>query len=119
MHFDWQELSSFRNVVPFFQAPSAAGSRRMLRDEHRMVPPGRLPPVVERCGGRDAAQYDLDSLLLDVRCPPALDMRSLFRAECELPPKGIAAQTAKSVFRKIAHACWEGNTFTKLHFLPP
>lgn len=45
---------SLRNLVPFRQAPAAAGCRRMLRDKYRMAPHRRLLTIIRRVNWRQS-----------------------------------------------------------------
>lgn len=42
------QCAAFGNAMPFFDASSAAGRRRMLRGEHGMTTPRRLLAVMQR-----------------------------------------------------------------------
>src|ERR1041385_2034093 len=99
------ERVTLLDLVHLLQAPAAARGRRMLRDEDRMVPPRRLPPVVARRRGREALADQLLGVAHDFLDSPRLEVRELAAAQAELLPEARAGEAAEDFVERDHWHC--------------
>src|SRR5205085_5857305 len=88
------------DLVRLLQASAAAGGRRVLGHEDRMVAPRRLPPVIARLGGSDALRDEIPPLLEHVRQSPSLQISQLPPLQAKLAAKGRRGKPAKGLIER-------------------
>jgi len=108
------QLRSARNVVPPGETPSTAGRRRMLRDEYRMSPPRRLPPVVQRRRGRESSRDQLLRLHENVRQATTRHVVTLRHPEMKSAPKRRLSQPSEHLVQ-CSHSRTHALTHSRTH----
>ena len=81
------QLPSPGYLVPPQQAGPAAGGGGMLGHEHRVAAPGRLPPVVERFGRREALGNEFGRVLEHNVQAPFAEVSQVGRIQSKLRAK--------------------------------
>src|SRR6476661_7938256 len=107
---------TFRNLVHFLETSPAAGRGGVLRDEDRMVSPGRLPSVVPRLCGREPFLDEFAALLHHPIDAPGFEIGAFSRAEAELSAERRCCKTVKCAF-DVDH--WHSFCCDAAHEPPP
>ena len=92
-----KERAAFGNTMPFFQAATATGRRRVLRDEDGMVSHGRLFAVIDWLRRGQTLLYKISSVFEDDFDPFALKIISLLTSQAKTPAECRTFQSGKKL----------------------
>jgi hypothetical protein len=92
-----RQLAAARDVVPFLEAPAAAGRGRVLRDEHGMPAPRRLLAVLGRVRRREATVDEVARVREDDGEAAGFEIGAIRVAEAEAAAKGGASEGGEQV----------------------